>query len=142
MKIRTDFVTNSSSSSFCIIGVHFNTHELIDHFRADPEALKRVARFLEPSDDINDTEDPIDASIEQFGYYETFESLIGDLRLIGLFTVPDCEGDFVYLGADLTVLWNEANVTPAEQERRIKAEFAELGFPNVDLRIYEEAYWS
>jgi len=46
MKIRTNFVSNSSSTSFCIFGICTNDGELADRLHR----VKGIVRYCSPSD--------------------------------------------------------------------------------------------
>lgn len=70
MKVRTGFVSNSSSSSFCIIGYETSIKELIEKFNIEDEngredydydKITKVTNEIESNSDFNviiDCEDP------------------------------------------------------------------------------------
>jgi hypothetical protein len=71
MKIRTNFVSNSSSSSFCIVGTTFDSREL---------------KKLLDADGILD--------------YDQFIDIVED-RLSSLYVVCDYENETVYVGINM-----------------------------------------
>ena len=50
MKIRTGFVSNSSTTSFCIYGMQLNTEQAINYITLNPGCNKEFEKFLKEND--------------------------------------------------------------------------------------------
>jgi hypothetical protein len=76
MKIRSDFVSNSSSSSWVIVGKIYSESTLIKFFKADVTLLSRFNEANKKYEyDYKSIEDAID---DLGGVQEILEFLIGD----------------------------------------------------------------
>lgn len=100
MKIRQGFVSNSSSSSFCILGQSFDTHELYEKFNIDED----------------DYEFESDAE-------EALENIIDKL---GFCMETDYENDCCYIGIGAESL--DENKTIKQQKEEILKKFNDAGF--------------
>ena len=100
MKIRQGFVSNSSSSSFCILGKSFDIRELYKHFNIDEEKYE----FL------SDAEEALESIINKLGF--TIET--------------NYENDCCYIGVNARNL--DENKTIKQQREEILKKFKDAGF--------------
>lgn len=89
MKIRTDFVSNSSSSSWVIVGKIYSESALVKLFKADATLLDRFNEANKKYEyDYKSIEDAID---DLGGVQEILEFLIGDFGSLQIYC--DNSGD-------------------------------------------------
>lgn len=100
MKIRQGFVSNSSSSSFCILGQSFDTHELYEKFNIDEDDYE------------------FESDVE-----EELESIIGKL---GFCMETDYDNDIFYIGISACSLDEEKTIK--QQREEILKKFNDAGF--------------
>jgi len=143
MKVRTGFVSNSSSSSFCILGYAFDTSEFFDRLSLSDEKKAKILkeanedhRLLDKKDeegDFKDFEEAFEVLDKNYELYELVEAL-------GLDAEIDSECDIIYVGSSFEDLGDDE--TGGEFKKRIAEEVGEILTVN-DLKpciITEEIY--
>lgn len=113
MKIRTGFVSNSSSSSFCIYGSEVQQDDLI-----------KVAKNLGIA--IDDE--------EQIDEYEIGEEIASKTNL----EYHSIMGDYHYFGRSWDTIGD--NETGGQLKKSVVEEFDRLGLSNIKLQTIEEAW--
>lgn len=125
MKIRNGFVSNSSSSSFCIYGTCVDMDELLEKVKStsilSEEELERVDELIE-----NDES------------YEVVEML--EEKVDGLVFHSDYENDQYYIGRNWSSV--EDDETGKEFKNNVKEELEKLLGPDVELETYDEEIYS
>ena len=116
MKIRNGFVSNSSSSSFCIYGT----------FMSFDEIFERVKDSLS-EDELEEIEE------DDYMLIEKLEDKLGD------FEIHQCEGDY-WIGKSWTQVGD--NETGKEFKENIKTELETLLGPDVDCDTHEEEIYN
>ena len=114
MKIRAGFVSNSSTSSFCIFGCCIEETEAINLL---------VASGVLTEEDKEDT-------------YDALEKVAGEHNLE--FSMPGDYCDYAYFGFDFPSIPNDVNVGEwkAEKEKKLKELFGD----NIDCVVHMEAW--
>lgn len=132
MKIRTGFVSNSSSSSFCIYGVCKEFSEIIGN--TPKEKLYEVlsASF----DETVENEEQLDEIIDEYGFYEVIECIFPDNSDLE-FHIPEYE-DCVYIGASWSSIKDDE--TGAEFKEKVRREIKEEFGIEEGFNTYEEAW--
>ena len=119
MKIRNGFVSNSSSSSFCIYGIYMDTDELI-------EKMTKVGSLSEQ--DLEALEDEGSWYIQEL-LYGKFDNL----------SVYESEGD-CWVGRDFTTIGDDE--TGKQFKDSVKNNMEALLGEKVECEIHEEEIYS
>ena len=119
MKIRNGFVSNSSSSSFCIFGMYMDTDELI-------EKMKSVGSL---------TEEEL-KSLEEEGPWYIEELLYGKIENVSVY---QSEGD-CWIGRDFTTIGDDE--TGKQFKDSVENTMETLLGEKVKCEIHEEEIYS
>lgn len=124
MKIRTGFVSNSSSSSFCIYGIE-----------TTPEDLINVAK--EKGIDVSELE----TQYKEDGYWEDLDWNLRELtNNTSLNIYRFSEEDLTYIGCSMGAMMEDE--TPREFKRKIREDLMKI-FKDIteeDIEIHEGTY--
>lgn len=119
MKIRSGFVSNSSSSSFCIYGVYMDTDELV-------EKMKNAGNLSEEELEQLDDE----------GSWYIQELLYGKMDNLSIY---ESEGD-CWIGRDFTTIGDDE--TGKQFKESVEQNMEKLLGEKVDCEIHEEEIYS
>ena len=117
MKLKMDFVTNSSSTSFTMVGDCFETYDLMENKKLMEIIMKDCY-----VDDLNDKDE----------IYECFRESIHELPGVDVYSFEDT----FYLGLDIDKMKDEE--TLKQFKERAKEVLKNLGIDNVNVDIITE----
>jgi hypothetical protein len=123
MKVRSGFVSNSSSSSFCIYGACFDLDEMLEKVRSTnfltEDVLNEIAQFEEEGE-----------------YYEITEVLQSKMNL--KFNQDEDQEKF-WIGKSWSSIGDDE--TGKEFKDSVKAELEKVFGPGIDCNTYDEVIY-
>jgi hypothetical protein len=123
MKVRSGFVSNSSSSSFCIYGTCFELDEMLEKVRSvnflTEDVLNEIAQFEEDGE-----------------YYEITEILQSKMNLE---FNQDEEQESFWIGKSWSSIGDDE--TGREFKESVKAELEKMFGPDIDCDTYDEVIY-
>ena len=139
MKKKLDFVTNSSSTSFCAWGI-----EIDDYFYNLPEPVKKAIydKYVEWSKKYNGEilsyddfiEDPDSVDCEWIDY---LSEVVGELGLSSRYYY---DGNCIYIGVRPNNIPEDKTIKEAKDETKQKLE--DLGFSTKDFGFILDSWYS
>ena len=124
MKIRNGFVSNSSSSSFCIYGASVDMNELLEKVKTTSLLTKEE---LEKVNECIEIDDP----------YEAIEIIVEKCSLV---YHVDHENDTYYFGRDWSSVADDE--TGREFKDNVKEEIEKILGPDVELSTHDEEIYN
>ena len=133
MKIRNGFVSNSSSSSFCIYGVQVDTDELNEYFFTSEKVMSELKK---------ESKKETDEEVKK--YFSSWSGRVdtsGILESLGFEVFRGEWDDVLYIGEEWSAIGNDQ--TPRDWKESIEKEITEK-LPGLELSFgtYEESYYN
>lgn len=125
MKVRSGFVSNSSSSSFCIYGTYLEFSEIIEKLKASN--LLTVDESKKIDDDEDEDED----------MYENLEELLSKKTDLELYF--DYEGDSAWIGRDWSSVGDDE--TGRQFKENVESELIKVFGTDVDFGTHDETIY-
>lgn len=123
MKVRSGFVSNSSSSSFCIYGTYLEFSEIIEKLKASNLLT------VDESKKIDDDEDE--------DMYENLEELLSKKTDLELYF--DYEGDSAWIGRDWSSVGDDE--TGRQFKENVESELIKVFGTDVDFGTHDETIY-
>lgn len=117
MKIKMDFVTNSSTTNYCLIGIELSTSELVGLLKSatdkneDREELEKKIFRLGLIDEYKDFD-----NFDNYDIYEIYEHCDKLLEKEGLYCIVNNNNDCVYIGIDIRDVDKKKTILKIEEE--------------------------
>ena len=126
MKIRSGFVSNSSSSSFCIYGTYLEFSEIIEKLKASNLLTKDESRKFDEDEDADEDE----------YMYENLEELLSEKTDLSLYF--DYEGDSAWI--DWSSIGDDE--TGRQFKEDVESELIKVFGTDVDFGTHDETIYN
>lgn len=126
MKVRNGFVSNSSSSSFCIYGTSMDFGDILEKVKNSNFLTEEEMKMFNEDDDGDDVE-----------WYEVGEMLADKC---GLSSYTDYDNDTLWLGLEWSSVGDDE--TGRQFKDKVKSKLEEMLGPDVDCDTYDETIYN